>query len=98
MMNVSLACLRFGLGGDLRQTLFATRLRRCAAQRQTRGIAAYGYEQAKALVFADYGEPKDVLQYVRAQTLIQIGLFIRKLTHNCKDFTSTPFPHHTAIF
>ena len=29
-----------------------------------RYISAYGYTQAKALVYSKYGEPKDVLQYV----------------------------------
>lgn len=29
-----------------------------------RFISAYGYTQAKALVYSKYGEPKDVLQYV----------------------------------
>jgi len=32
-----------------------------AALVQRRGISAYGYEQAKALTFADYGEPPNVL-------------------------------------
>lgn len=29
-----------------------------------RYVSAYGYTQAKALVYSKYGEPKDVLQYV----------------------------------
>lgn len=32
---------------------------------QTRQMSGpYGYTQAKALVFSDYGEPKDVLRFV----------------------------------
>lgn len=29
-----------------------------------RFVSAYGYQQAKALVYSKYGEPKDVLKYV----------------------------------
>lgn len=33
----------------------------CLNPQQRRTI--YGYEQAKALIFKDHGEPKDVLRY-----------------------------------
>lgn len=32
-----------------------------------RYISVYGYTQAKALVYAKYGEPKDVLRFVAPQ-------------------------------
>jgi hypothetical protein len=32
-------------------------------QQQQRQISAYGYTQAKALVYSKYGEPNDVLRY-----------------------------------
>ncbi|GAB7351402.1 hypothetical protein MBLNU459_g2076t2 [Dothideomycetes sp. NU459] len=42
---------------SLRASAAAVRLPRCS----TRQLSAYGYEQAKALTFKDYGEPKDIL-------------------------------------
>lgn len=39
------------------QPKVATRLPQCSR----RHLSAYGYEQAKALTFKDYGEPKDIL-------------------------------------
>lgn len=75
MMHVQTVRLRSGLGGVLSGRLLLTvRPRRCVADCQARGIAAYGYEQAKALVFADYGEPKDVLKYVVVEVSTQMSV------------------------
>ncbi len=44
----------------LRQTIYPKNIK-CPIQLQRRNISAYGYEQAKALTFSDYGDPPAVL-------------------------------------
>lgn len=56
----SAASLRPALARPARATPALGRL--CAQTRQMSG--PYGYTQAKALVFSDYGEPKDALRCV----------------------------------
>jgi hypothetical protein len=58
---------------DCRYLLLATQRLSLASRQKTTGvrsaetprfISAYGYTQAKALVYSKYGEPKDVLRWV----------------------------------
>lgn len=59
----SVAGLRPALAGSARVAAPLTRL---GAQRRWMS-GPYGYTQAKALVFSEYGEPKDALRYATQQ-------------------------------
>lgn len=53
------------VGAPLVRTCVQQQLRGVASGRMLEGrryITAYGYTQAKALVYSKYGEPKDVLR------------------------------------
>ncbi|KAJ9252815.1 hypothetical protein DTO207G8_4601 [Paecilomyces variotii] len=54
----------FGLGSPLTRTCLEPTWRAVAGQsiEGRRFVSAYGYQQAKALVYSKYGEPKDVLK------------------------------------
>lgn len=56
----------FGLGSPLTRSCLEPTRRAVAGQsiEARRFVSAYGYQQAKALVYSQYGEPKDVLKYV----------------------------------
>ncbi|KAL1856120.1 mitochondrial 2-enoyl thioester reductase [Paecilomyces lecythidis] len=54
----------FGLGSPLTRSCLEPTRRAVAGQsiEARRFVSAYGYQQAKALVYSQYGEPKDVLK------------------------------------
>lgn len=72
-----------------------------------RYVSAYGYTQAKALIYSKYGEPKDVLRYEKflvirghwplsiasANVFLSVYIRTRSLHHTGQNARSAYSPH-----